>query len=209
MAKAPVPGMVKTRLRLESRRAAELQRAFLMDAVAKARALGSVTVAGSPKGQLDLIKSLLPPEVRLIAQVEGDLGERMCTAAAELLAQSPDSILILGTDAPTLPLDYLREAAKALDDYDASIVPSRDGGYVLLGLKRLHDALFSGIAWSTDIVYLQTVEKAREAGISLFALEPWYDVDTPTDLERLKVELKADPDLAPHTADVLGRAART
>ncbi len=206
MAKAPVPGTVKTRLRLEPQRAAELQRAFLMDAVAKARKLGSVSVAGSPKEQLDLIKSLLPPEVRLIAQVKGDLGEKMRTAAAELMTQSPDSILILGTDAPTLPLGYLRKAAKALDDYDASIVPSRDGGYVLLGLKRLHNALFSGIAWSTDIVYLQTVEKAREAGISLFALEPWYDVDTPADLERLKVELKADPDLALHTANVLGRA---
>jgi rSAM/selenodomain-associated transferase 1 len=208
MAKAPVPGAVKTRLRIEPWQAAELQRASIMDAVAKARALGPVTVAGSPKGQLDLIKPLLPPEVRLIAQVEGDLGQRMRTGTAELLSQSPGPILILGTDAPTLPPDYLRKAARALDDYDASIVPSRDGGYVLLGLKRLHDALFSGIAWSTDIVYLQTMERAKEAGISLLVLEPWYDVDTPADLERLKAELKADPDLAPHTAEVLGRADR-
>ncbi len=207
MAKAPIPGTVKTRLRIEPRRAADLQRAFLMDAVAKARALGPVTVAGSPRGRLELIRALLPPEVRLTTQAEGNLGERMRAAAAQLLTQRPGPILILGTDAPTLPPNYLREAAHALGAYDASIIPSRDGGYVLLGLKQLHDALFSGIAWSTEAVYRQTVERAEAAGISIFAFEPWYDVDTPADLERLKGELKVDPGLAPHTADVLGQLA--
>ncbi len=203
MAKAPIPGTVKTRLHIEPQKAAELQTAFLMDTVAKAKALGTVTVAGSPQGRLDLINSLLPPGVRLIAQVEGDLGERMRAAAAELLSRESDPILILGTDAPTLPPDYLREAARVLNRYEASIVPSRDGGYVLLGLKRLHDVLFSGIAWSTESVYQQTVGRAKRAGISLLSLEPWYDVDSPADLERLKVELKANPSLAPRTVDAL------
>lgn len=205
MAKAPVPGTVKTRLRLPPKHAARLQAAFITDAVSKARnsGIGPVTVTGSPPESLELIEPLLPGDARLLPQVEGDLGEKMLAAARWLYAGSPEPVIILGTDAPTLPPARLEEAARALETYDAALVPSDDGGYVLLGLRAPHEALFSGVEWSTDAVYRQTLEQARQAGLSLQSLEPWYDVDEPQDLKRLSRELSAAPEVAPRTAAVL------
>lgn len=204
MAKAPVPGTVKTRLRLPPDRAAALQRAFIRDAVEKACTLGPVTLAGTPRDRLDLIASLLPRDVKLIAQAEGDLGEKMFVAARDLFDTAAGPLLILGTDAPTLPPDCLSRAVDALEaDYDVSIVPSTDGGYVLLGLRRLQEALFAGIDWSTEAVYEQTLVRAYEGVLHLHRQDPWYDVDTPEDLERLHKELAENPEAAPRTAEVL------
>ncbi len=84
MAKAPVPGATKTRLRLPPEKAAGLQAALIRDTVAKAGLLGPVTVAGTPPESLHLIETLLPGDVRLIAQSGEELGERMFTAARRL-----------------------------------------------------------------------------------------------------------------------------
>lgn len=206
MAKAPVPSLVKTRLLLAPEQAAKLQEALIRDTVAKARALGEVTLAGTPTGNLSLIGPLIPEEARLIAQSGGDLGERMFAAVFRLFEEGPEPLLVLGTDAPTLLPDSIRRAARALEGEsacDVSIVGSTDGGYVLLGLKKLHEPLFRGISWSTDAVYRETLEKARWLGLSLYEGEPHYDVDTPEDLIRLGAELAAHPDRAPHTAEFL------
>ena len=204
MAKAPVPGTVKTRLRLDPTEAARLQAALIGDTVEKACALGPTTVAGSPRDLLKLIRDLIPDEeVALIGQPEGDLGHRMLSAATALFRASPKPVLILGTDAPTLPPQAILEAADALATHDIAIIPSTDGGYVLIGLGRPHAAVFAGIGWSTAEVYRQTLARAGEAGLSVYEGEAWYDVDEPRDLSRLAGELRARPDLAPRTAEVL------
>lgn len=205
MAKAPVPGTAKTRLLLPPESAARLQSALIFDAVGKAHALGlgPVFVAGTPDDALGLIEPLLPDGVRLFAQGGGDLGERMLGAAAKLFGEGPEPVLILGTDAPTLPLRSIRAAARALETHDASIVASDDGGYVLLGLRGPYEALFREIRWSTGTVYAETVKAASEAGLSLHEGEPHYDVDTPEDLIRVRAELSESPEIAPRTAEVL------
>ncbi len=204
MAKAPIPGAVKTRLKLAPEKAARLQEALLVDAVEKARAfVGPTTVAGAPSDLLGLITPLLPDSVKLIAQVEGDLGRKMFAAAAALFNESSEPLLILGADAPTLPPEYIVRAARALETHDASITPSTDGGYVLLGLREPHEDFFSGIEWSTEAVYGQTLARAAAAGLSLHETEPWYDLDTPEDLRRLETELYRRPDLSPRVARML------
>lgn len=205
MAKSPIPGKVKTRLKLQPGQAARLQEAFLQDVVAKAIKLGSVTVAVTPPEHLGFMQSLLPEGIALIPQVDGDIGDRMLAAADKLFLDAPGPVLILGTDAPTLPVDYLVRAADVLDAYDASIVPSIDGGYVLLGLNAPHGELFSGIDWSTERVYRQTADRAQQADVKLFTLDTWYDVDTPADLERLHGDLEQDSLIAPRTSDVLAQ----
>lgn len=203
MAKAPVPGTTKTRLRLPPQESARLQAALIADTTEKANALGRTALAGIPADALSLIESLLPQGMPLFAQRGEDLGERMLDAVSRLFEEGPEPILILGTDAPTLPPREILEAARALRTHDASIVGSDDGGYVGLGLRRPHEALLRGIPWSTQTVYRETVEKASEAGLSLYKGKPHYDVDIPEDLERLKRELQEHPGLAPRTAVVL------
>jgi rSAM/selenodomain-associated transferase 1 len=205
MAKAPIPGTVKTRLQIAPEDAARLQAAFIRDTVAKAWLIGPVTLAGAPPDRLDLISRLLPPDVALIPQPEGDLGQRMSSGAATLFEQQPGSVLILGTDAPTLTIHAIQEAANALTSNDVSIIQSVDGGYVLLGLRELHEDVFDGIEWSTEAVYRQTLERARDAGFSVWEGEPWYDVDTPQDLVRLANDVLANPEVAPRTAQVVKR----
>ena len=140
----------------------------------------------------------------------------MFFAALKLFEESPEPFLVLGTDAPTLSLNSILRAARALESerrdarpHDVSIVGSEDGGYVLLGLKEPYEALFRDISWSTGTVYQETTRKARVLGFSLHEGEPHYDVDTPEDLSRLEEELKADPRLAPHTAEFLEASACT
>ncbi len=209
MTKAPIPGAVKTRLLLPPRHAAELQATLVRDMVEEARALGfgPVTVAGTPPEGLFLLRALLPDEgVRLAMQSGGDLGERMFDAVARLFEEGPEPVLILGTDAPTLPSDSIVRAARALDGrYDVAIVGSTDGGYVLLGLREVYEGLFRDIRWSTETVYRATLERARGLGLSVSEGEPHYDVDTPEDLSRLARELAVRPDQAPYTAEVLRR----
>lgn len=205
MAKAPAPGAVKTRLRLAPDEAARLQAAMISDTVNKARRLAPVTVATTPAGELEAVRRLVGREVPVIAQAEGDLGERMLAGARGLFAQGEGPVLILGTDAPTLPPDLILEAARSLTEgaHDASLVPSEDGGYVLIGLRNPHAALFDGIAWSTPEVHQQTLDNARRAGLSVYETVPWHDMDEPEDLRRLRTELTREPSLAPRTARLL------
>ncbi len=145
MAKAPVPGTTKTRLRLPPEMTASLQTALMRDTVEKAGLLGPVTVAGTPPESLHFIKPLLPEDVRLMAQSGEDLGGRMFADARKLFEERPEPILILGTDSPTLPRDSIWRASRVLEGerpYDASIIGSTDGGYVLLGLAGPHEGLF-------------------------------------------------------------------
>lgn len=203
MAKAPVPGTTKTRLCLPPERAALLQAALIADTTEKASALGSTAVAGTPDDALALIEPLLPEEARLFAQRGKDLGERMLDAASRLFGEGPEPILILGTDAPTLPPGEILDAAHALRTHDACITGSDDGGYVLLGLGGPYEALFQGIRWSTATVYRETMKRASRAGLSLYEGRPHYDVDTPEDLNRLRRELLERPGLAPRTTGAL------
>jgi len=203
MAKAPVAGTVKTRLRLQPEAAARLQEALLGDAVEKAREAAPVTVAVSPADGLSEVRSLVGPEVPLLPQPDGSLGDRMLAGVRELSAGG-GIVVVLGTDAPTLPPAYIREAIGALDSgYDATLTPSEDGGYVLIGLREPYAELFGDITWSTPEVYRQTLDAARGAGLAVYETAPWHDVDEPEDLERLRGELARDPGLAPRTARLL------
>ena len=130
---------------------------------------------------------------------------KLVAAARTLFDASPAPVLLLGTDAPTLSAEAIEEAASALGSHDISIIPSSDGGYVLLGLRRPVGAVFRGVNWSTAAVFRQTLRGAEGAGLSVYEGEPWYDVDEPGDLARLGEELRAHPERAPRTAGFLGR----
>ncbi|MDQ3386768.1 MAG: TIGR04282 family arsenosugar biosynthesis glycosyltransferase [Actinomycetota bacterium] len=208
MAKAPIPGTTKTRLRLPPESAARLQEALIPDAVNKAKEIAPVTIAGTPADSLDLIAPLISDNVEIIAQVEGELGERMLSAARHLFDKAPSPVIILGTDAPSLPPSYIKDALIALRSHDVSLTPSEDGGYVLIGLQKPHEAVFENVDWSTEKVHRQTLERARDSGLTVFSTAPWYDVDEPEDLERLARDLASDPMLAPRTATFL-RSLRT
>ena len=67
--------------------------------------------------------------------------------------------------------------------------PSEDGGYYLIGARKLHPCLFEDIAWSTATVLVETLAQARRHGLNVAQVPVWYDVDSEVDLARLAVEL--------------------
>lgn len=110
-----------------------------------------------------------------------DLGQRMCNAFADVFAAGYDAAVIIGTDCPGLTPAILREAFSALELYDLVAGPAADGGYYLLGMKRLYATLFSGKNWSTDTVLSDTLRDAQLLGLMAYQLPVLSDVDTEQD----------------------------
>jgi rSAM/selenodomain-associated transferase 1 len=210
--KAPEPGLTKTRLvpTLTADAAAELYRGFLLDAVQLGLALGwERTTVVHPGGAGPALARLLPAEARLLEQRGTGLGEALAYAFERHFADGFDSVVLIGSDNPTLLPQPIVEACQALDQAaDLAIGPSADGGYYLIAMRQPHLGVFEGIEWSTLRVYHQTTQRARSLGLRVHPVAEWYDVDEPADLNRLLVELKSSsPELAPNTRAALQRLA--
>jgi uncharacterized protein len=207
--KPPEPGLTKTRLvpTLSAEDAAALYRGFLLDSVGLGLDLGweRVTVV-HPMGGGHALAALLPPAVRLLEQHGKGLSDGLPHAFATHLTQGFERVVLIGSDNPTLPRALIEQACAALDAHDVSIGPSADGGYYLIGLREPHLGLFEAIEWSTSRVYSQTLAQAERLGLRVHSVPEWYDVDEPTDLERLQRELAtSSARVAPNTRAALAR----
>ena len=199
MAKASEPGRTKTRLTppLASAEAAALNTAFLQDIAAKLRRAGDEApiapyIAFGPPNSEPFFRSILPDNFELMEVWRPHFGECLWLATSSMLAADHASACVLNSDSPTLPTAYLIEAAQVLarPGDRAVLGPSTDGGYYLLGLKHAHSRMFADIAWSTERVAEQTRERAREIGLELYELPPWYDVDDADGLRTVIADLK-------------------
>jgi len=117
-----------------------------------------------------------------LLQKETDLGGRMQTAFETIFQKGYDKVVIIGSDCPQLTDDHLAEAFQALDQFDLVIGPAADGGYYLLGMKKLHAELFQGIEWSTPNVFADTVKIIEQMTHRYHVLQTLTDVDEEKDL---------------------------
>ena len=194
MAKQPVPGAVKTRLRplLSDRDIAALYDGFLRDRIDQVRSLhGAVPVIAYTPVESHPFFADLAPDFRLLPQVGGGLSARLTCLFQQLLDKGHDGVIATDSDSPTLPTADLQAAIDRLTAHDVDVVlgPSDDGGYYLIGLRRLHPALFEAMPWSTPQVYAETLRRAAKLGLRVASLPGWYDVDTPAEFERLRAEI--------------------
>jgi rSAM/selenodomain-associated transferase 1 len=220
MAKAPRVGETKTRLvpPLTADAAASLSACFIRDtaeniAAAARSAPIDAYIAYSPPGSEAEFALLLVEGTRLLPSRHIGLAASLHDAAEDLLAAGYGSACLVNADSPTLPTSVLIAAERALSPPGDRIVlgPADDGGYYLIGLKRVHARLFEDIAWSTSLVFAQTRERARAIGLEPIVLPTWYDVDELESLHRLCAELLDEPGKddrcapyqAPHTAAFL------
>ncbi len=189
LVKYPEPGKVKTRLAksIGAARAAELYREFAARTFqTSARLAHAVRFAAfTPREKEAELRAMFPGEEQWLEQHSSpDLGARMYEAFSAVLALGYRRVLTIGTDSPTLPLAYLEEAAAKLNEHDLVLGPAEDGGYYLIGLKAAPSALFEGVAWSTEKVLAQTLERAEMMNLSVHLLPEWYDVDDLATLEK-------------------------
>ncbi|MDQ3682830.1 MAG: glycosyltransferase, partial [Bacteroidota bacterium] len=98
-----------------------------------------------------------------------------------VLSRNHSKVLIIGSDCIELTESIIQAAFYQLNTKDVVIGPANDGGYYLLGMRRLHSELFINKKWSTDKVYRATVNNFNELGLSYYELPVLIDIDTKED----------------------------
>ncbi|MBE9004020.1 TIGR04282 family arsenosugar biosynthesis glycosyltransferase [Fortiea sp. LEGE XX443] len=184
----PEPGKTKTRLipALGSIGAANLQQQMTEHTTLQAKELQKaadisveVRFAG---GSLQLMEDWLGLDLFYQSQGEGDLGLRMERSLFDAFQNSAEHVIIIGTDCPELTSQLLATAFKQLQTAELVLGPALDGGYYLIGLRRLIPELFANIDWGTSQVLQQTVTIAEKLDVSHVYLPALADVDRPEDI---------------------------
>lgn len=203
MTKAPRAGKVKTRLTppLRPEEAAALNTCFLRDLAATLSATAREGLSRgvgvyTPVGAEDEYEEILTTDFELMLQRGEAFGERLAYAIEDLFAVGFESACLINSDSPTAPQRAFSEAAQLLHQPGDRMVigPSDDGGYYLIGLKKLHRQLFKKIDWSTAKVFAQTIARAAEINLEVHQLQTCYDVDDRATLRRLCDELLSSAD---------------
>lgn len=158
--------------------------------------------AGSDRATpIRMASSHVAPEIRHLAQRGDGLNQRLDSVLGDLLDQGFEQVVAINADSPTLPIGLLEQAFAHLDEPDVDVVfgPAEDGGYYLIGCKAHHSALVRNVTMSTPTVLRDSLSLAAQMGLQVALLEPWYDVDEPVDLVRLRSDVDAGAACGPST----------
>jgi uncharacterized protein len=188
MAKAPVAGRVNTRLEplLGPEGCARLQEELIGAAIDFARAAAPAATYLAAAGTIEA-----PVGVRLLEQRGDDLGERLRNATADVFAEHPGPLIVVGTDCPQLGADQVDSALAALrTGCDGAIVPARDGGYCMIALAHEAPQVFALAPgdWGGPNVLEMTLAAARAHALDMAVLAPEDDLDTPEDAARARAD---------------------
>ncbi len=221
-ARVPRSGGVKTRMRpwLGPQECLELHQALLHDSLALLRRAADLCEAfpllafsepwepGDDEDGADLARAAAG--LARQPQGEGDLGERLRDTFDRLRSRGHGPCVVIGSDSPTLPAEHVLQAFDLLGRGDDVVLgPAEDGGYYLIGARRALPPILAGVSWGTGRVLEQTLQSAARCGCRAALLPPWYDVDRPEDLGRLRSDLaRRVGSPAERTALFLDRLAR-
>jgi uncharacterized protein len=188
--KYPDIGKVKTRLAIDvgEIKALELYKCMVEDQIKTVKQLDmSIIICYDPKESGVSMMKWLGPGLLYYAQTGLDLGKKLENAFYYAYSKGFSDVAVIGSDSPDLSVEMINESFDLLDTTEAVIGPASDGGYYLLGFNRggFFLDVFKDIAWSTNMVYVQTWSKIRATGKVCEVLDEWNDVDTILDLEDL------------------------
>lgn len=213
MAKAPLAGTVKTRLQpvFSAEQCAGLAACFLTDTINKSNSLENqkLIIAYSPAGEKKYFNKFAHPKTSFVEQKGNNLGEKMSSAFEFAFGQKAGAAVMIGTDSPTFPVDFIEQAFEFLEtNSDAVLGKTEDGGFYLIGLRRLDERIFEGVQWSSAKTFGQVRENIMKLNWHLREVPSWYDVDEPSDVKQLKQEFLHNRNaqkLAPLTSKWLAR----
>lgn len=198
IAKAPVPGRVKTRL---CPPCTPVQAAAIAEASLVAT-LGTVhAAASSGRSAVRPVLALdgqpgpwLPADFEVIAQQGDGLDERLTAAFAHCFASAPGRpVVLVGMDTPQLSVAHLTRAAQLLEDHDAVLGPAPDGGYWLIGLRHLAADPITGVPMSTDDTYRRQHERLTACGYRVAVADTLVDVDDAHDARAVAALIPRSP----------------
>ncbi len=184
-AKNPVKGNVKTRLAatVGAEKAFEVYKELL----AYTKATAQNTAADKIVYYSDKVELHDIWDERFLKAVQqgADLGERMTHAFQCMFQQGYTKAVIIGTDCPSLDGRIIADAYKQLDTNDIVIGPAFDGGYYLLGMKKLYTKLFEGKKWGTQFVFEKTIATCTHLNLRYIVLPVLHDIDEEKDLAHI------------------------
>ena len=193
-ARAPVPGRVKTRLCpfLDATNAADLHSAFVRDALELLEKLSGVAdIELSTDVETDAWQDFA---VARSLQGQGDLGDRLFHALGTALGAGRPRAMVVGSDSPGLPAGYLAELLRL--DTDTAMGPTEDGGFYAIACRRTALGMLNGVRWSSPDTLEDTKHAVLSCSLTAGFGQPWFDIDEPPDLLRLRTLV----DLPRHTA---------
>jgi uncharacterized protein len=212
IAKEPVPGAVKTRLAatLGDDGAARAAAAMLADTVAGMAAVDAEPWVCFAPPEAGTRIARLAPGFGLLAQVEGDLGDRLAGCFAALLGGGADQVVIVAADTPQVPRTTYEAAFTMLDHVDLVLGPAQDGGYYLVGAKAALPELFVGVPMGSDAVLEVTMRRAVRRRLEVGTVPTLRDLDRLEDLQAALAagELDACPRTRLVVADLLAADSR-
>jgi uncharacterized protein len=187
--KYPAQGMVKSRLALHlgEKRAAEIYRQLAEAVVANVTPQASehdydINLNFAPESAEQLIKAWFPRHRIFSPQQGSDLGERMSNAFLHAFAAGYTKALLIGSDCPDISRTIINRGFMLLDTHKIVLGPALDGGYYLIGMRRLEPEIFSNMVWGTERVLQQTLDKINAAGLTVALLPELRDIDRIEDL---------------------------
>jgi rSAM/selenodomain-associated transferase 1 len=201
MGRAPIAGTTKTRLipLLGSGGAARAHRYMMLKTLRTVReaSIGPCTLWCSPDTNHTLFTVLSERYgLAIQSQGSGDIGDKMLDIAFQHFSKEPvsknnvkGSMIIVGTDCPSLTPQHFEQLANALEHVDIALIASHDGGYVAIGLRKLIESVFQGITWSSPMVLEQTLQAANKANASFKVIDTLHDIDEPADWLRYQQQL--------------------
>ncbi len=188
----PEPGRTKTRLipLLSPAGAADLHRRMTEYTVDRMRGVSREPSTALQifyeGGDLVRLEQWLGHDLAYQVQGGGDLGLRMLNAFRKSFRDGMERTVIVGTDCPDLSAAVVERAFLELESHDVVVGPAADGGYYLIGARRPHPVLFTGIPWGTEEVLKTSLRIAKDLGLSVGLLDTLHDVDRPEDIHRWK-----------------------
>jgi rSAM/selenodomain-associated transferase 1 len=207
MAKAPKPGMVKTRLTesLPTPAVTALYSCLLQDTLALATSLTGVEVAVMcPEADREELAELCGNTVQVVAQKGEGLAAGLTSVFRHFAAADRQHVIAFNSDSPHLAPSVLDNGFELLATHDVVVGPTHDGGYYLVGAKAAHPALFESDLMGTRSAFDRLLRRAKILELSIGFTEPFYDIDVANDLVLLAQELQRAPAKAPKTAGWLG-----
>ena len=196
----PVPGFTKTRLMpyYSAEKCAELHRCFLKDLSRWVKKIDADIIVAYTGGEPLFLKKTFGSSATYIAQHGNDLGQKMENAFSDAFSLGYEGVVLTGTDIPELSADTITMALEMLYSCDIVLGPTNDGGYYLIGMRRLRHEAFNVKLYSTASVFEETMAALKETGLSVGTVSKYNDIDEKEDVEGLLRRVRKDASIIGH-----------
>ncbi|KXZ39927.1 hypothetical protein SAMN05661008_00851 [Alkalithermobacter thermoalcaliphilus JW-YL-7 = DSM 7308] len=188
MTRVPIPGKTKTRLMeiLSANECAQIHTNFLLDIFNVLHTLKEdidIYLSYTPKEEFDLMKHIVPKYINTFPQRGDTLGDKMANSIEYLLNKGYSKVVLIGSDIPDIKDTDIKNAFDILNTKDVVIGPTYDGGYYLIGMKKIYRSIFSDdIKWGYKTVLEGTLDILNKLNINVGINTKLKDIDTKEDL---------------------------